>query len=362
MLAPVRSFEYATLPGHVIFGPGAARERLAEAVDHVGGRRLMLLASIRDRALTDALVAPFGDRVVATFTGVRPHVPVAVAEVARAVAADAGADAVLAIGGGSTTGTAKAIALTSGLPVVAVPTTYAGSEVTPVWGMTEGARKTTGRDPRVLPRVVVYDPVLTVTLPAALTAVSGLNAAAHSVEAFWAPRANPVTAVLAEESLRALSIGLLEVQADPADLDARGDVLYGAWLAGAALAVAGSALHHAVCHVLGGAYDLPHAATHAVVLPHAVAFLAPAVPEADARIAAALGAPAGMGAAEALLRLANTLNAPTSLRELGLREEQLDEAARLVAERAPAAPRPLSPAQARVLVEALWRGDVPTRA
>jgi alcohol dehydrogenase class IV len=357
----MRSFEYTTLPGHVIFGRGVARERLGEAVDRVGGRRLIVITTTSERALADALAAPLADRVVATFTDVRPHVPVPVAEAARTAASAAGADAILSIGGGSTTGTAKAVALGLGLPIVAVPTTYAGSEVTPVWGMTEGARKQTGRDPRVLPRVVVYDPELTVSLPASLTAVSGLNALAHSVEAFWAPGANPVTSVLAEEAIRALSIGLPQVVADPGDVDGRGDVLYGAWLAGSAFAVAGSALHHKICHVLGGAYDLPHAEMHAVVLPHATAFLSPAVPEADHRIAAALGSrPETTSAATALLRLARELDAPTALQDIGLRHEELDHAAELVAEQAPAQPRPLDRAHARALLEAAWGGTEPT--
>jgi maleylacetate reductase len=357
----VQSFEYAPLPGHVVFGPGAARERLEKAIDHVDGTRLLVIVALPERALADELTAPIADRVVATFTGVRPHVPTAVAEAARTAAREAGADAILCIGGGSTTGTAKAVALTLGLPIVAVPTTYAGSEVTPVWGMTEGSRKRTGRDPRVLPRVVVYDPQLTLTLPAGLSAASGLNALAHSVEAFWAPGANPVTSVLAEESIRALSIGLPQVVADPSDLDARGDVLYGAWLAGSAFAVAGSALHHKICHVLGGAYDLPHAEMHAVVAPHATAFVAPAVPEADRRIAAALGAdPETTSAATALLALSRALGAPTALRDLGLREDQLDEAAELVVEQAPAEPRPLDVADARSLLRGAWSGATPS--
>jgi alcohol dehydrogenase class IV len=356
----VRSFEYTTLPAHVVFGPGAARERLQEAVDHVGGRRVLVVAAEAERTLAQELVAPIAARVVGTFAGVRPHVPSAVAEAARTAASDAGADAILCIGGGSTTGTAKAIALTLGLPIVAVPTTYAGSEVTPVWGMTEGERKRTGRDARVLPRVVVYDPLLTLTLPVALTAASGLNALAHSVEAFWAPGANPVTSVLAEEAIRALSIGLGEVVADPADVDARGDVLYGAWLAGTAFATAGSALHHKICHVLGGAYDLPHAEMHAVVLPHATAFLAPAVPEADHRIAVALGGdPGTTPAAAALLALARELGAPTALRNIGLREGQLDEAARLVVEQAPEQPRPIDVDEARALLQRAWSGATP---
>ena len=181
------------------------------------------------------------------------------------------------MGGGSTTGTAKAIALELGLPIIAVPTTYAGSEVTPVWGLTERSRKTTGTDRRVLPKLVVYDPELTLTLPPGLSGTSGINAVAHSAEALWSPRRNPVTSLIAEESIRALANGLPAVVADPSSIQSRSQALYGAWLAGTAFANVGSYVHHKICHVLGGAYNLPHAETHTVVLPYSAAVAAPRV-------------------------------------------------------------------------------------
>jgi alcohol dehydrogenase class IV len=287
------SFEYGALPVRVIFGLGIADRKLTGVINDLGVRRALVIATEREELLARRLVAPFAERVAGVFTDVRPHVPMEAAEAARGAVARYRADALLSIGGGSTTGTAKAVALTTGLPIVAVPTTYAGSEVTPVWGVTENGRKTTGSDPRVLPRVVLYDPRLSATLPPALSVVSGLNAVAHCVEAFWAPRANPVTSLMAEEGLRALAAGLRGVVRDPADLKARSGVLYGAWLAGTAFATAGSGLHHRICHVLGGAYDLPHAETHAVVLPHVTALVASSLPDVDARVSAALRAPAG---------------------------------------------------------------------
>jgi len=272
----VLEFEYTGLPSHVLFGAGAARgSRLIDAVDGLGIRRLMVVAADADRDIAGPITDGLGDRIVGRFSGVRPHVPAAVADAARAAAAGCGADSVLSVGGGSTTGTAKAIALTTGLPVVAVPTTYAGSEVTPVWGLTDDGRKMTGTDLRVLPRLVVYDPELTVTLPVRLSVVSGLNALAHCAEAFWAEGRNPITSLVAEEGIRALARGLPNVSGDSRDLAARSDVLYGAWLGGAAFATTGASVHHKICHVLGGAFDLPHAETHAVVLPHSVAPAAP---------------------------------------------------------------------------------------
>ncbi|MEA2295655.1 MAG: maleylacetate reductase [Solirubrobacteraceae bacterium] len=346
-------FEYDALPVRAVFGLGSADHRFAGVVDDLDARRVLVIVSAPEEPLARRLVAPFSDRVAGVFTGVRPHVPIDVAEAARAAVARSGADALISIGGGSTTGTAKAVALTTGLPIVAVPTTYAGSEVTPVWGLTEAGRKTTGTDRRVLPRVVLYDPALTATLPAALSAVSGLNAVAHCVEAFWAPRANPVTSLMAEEGLRALAAGLPGVVREPGDLEARSVVLYGAWLAGTAFAAAGSGLHHTICHVLGGAYDLPHAQTHAVVLPHVMALVAPSLPGVDARVAAALGAP-GTPAADALHALARRLGAPTALRDIGLPEDDLAAAARLVVEQVP----DRSPADIEALLSAAWRGEL----
>lgn len=350
-------FDYEALPGRVVFGAGTARKALAAEVDRLGATRVLLVATEQEEALARELAAPMGDRVVAVFGGVRPHVPLPVAEAARALAGSVRADALLSVGGGSTTGTAKAIALTTGLPILAVPTTYAGSEVTPVWGLTEAARKTTGVDRRVLPRTVVYDPELTLTLPPELTAASGLNALAHCVEAFWAPGRNPISALAAEEGIRALATGLPAVVNDPDDLGPRSDLLYGAYLAGSAFAVAGSGLHHKICHALGGAYDLPHALTHAIVLPHVLAFNAPAAPDAVRRIGRALGTD---DPARQLRALTAELGIPTGLGELGMLAEQIDEAAELVQPSVPADnPRPAGQAELREIIEAAWAGQSP---
>jgi maleylacetate reductase len=348
----VQEFTYDALAGRVVFGPGAGRTRLAGEVERLGVRRVLVLASERDAERVRALVAPLAERVAATFTGVREHVPVETAQAARALAADAGADALLSIGGGSTTGVAKAVALTTRMPVVAVPTTYSGSEVTPIWGLTEQGRKTTGTDLAVLPRVVVYDPELTASLPADLAVASSLNAMAHCVEAFWAPRRNPVSTVVAEEGVRSLAAGL---RSDPTGAGARVDLLRGAYLGGSALAAAGTGLHHKLCHVLGGTFDLPHARTHAVVLPHVLAFNAPGAPDAARRIARALDVE---DAVAGLRALTARLGVPSGLRALGLGEDQLDE---VVARTGPAVPAdnpvPVDGGALRRLVQAAWAGD-----
>src|SRR5262245_46799074 len=218
------------------------------------------------------------------------HVPIETARAARAEARRLDADCAVAVGGGSTTGLGKAIALESALPIVAIPTTYAGSEMTPIYGITEGGLKKTGRDARVLPRTVIYDPMLTVGLPPALSATSGMNAIAHAVEGLYAQDANPIMSLLAEEGIRALADGLPRVRRNPIDLDARSACLYGACLCGAVLGAVGMALHHKLCHTLGGTWNLPHAETHTIVLPHAVAYNAAAAPAAMARAARAIGA------------------------------------------------------------------------
>ncbi|GAA5157773.1 maleylacetate reductase [Pseudonocardia eucalypti] len=353
-------FQYQALPGRVVFGAGAARRELAGELDRLAAKRVLLVTGGSAEETARALADPLGERVVTVFAGVRPHVPLRVAEAARALAASVEADALLAVGGGSAVGTAKAIALTTGLAILAVPTTYAGSEMTSVWGLTENNRKTTGTDPRVLPATVIYDPELTVGLPARTSTASGLNAMAHCVEAFWAPDRNPVSTLAAREGIRALAEALPRVRHDP---DAREGLLYGAYLAGSAFAVAGSGLHHKICHVLGGAYDLPHALTHAVVLPHVLAFNAPCAPEAAAAIAESLdgghnGDNGNGGDPVARLRALNTeLGVPCGLRALGLRADQVFEAAELVAPLVPEDnPRPVDLAALRGLIHAAWAG------
>jgi maleylacetate reductase len=266
------------------------------------------------------------------------------------------ANGTLAIGGGSTIGLAKAVALQLGLPILAVPTTYAGSEVSPIWGLTEGGVKRTGRDPKVLPRTVIYDPELTLSLPLGLTVTSALNAIAHAAEGLYAHDGNPVAALMAEEGIRASAAALPLLAANPADVAARGQALYGAWLCGTLLAAVSMGLHHKLCHTLGGSFNLPHAEVHTVVLPHALAYNAPGAPQAMARIARALGAD---DAPLALQQLAARHGAPTSLRALGLAENALDRAADLAVANPYPNPRPLERAALRALLQRAWTGAAP---
>jgi alcohol dehydrogenase class IV len=348
-------FVHDSLPQRVCFGSGEAGPLVAAEVIRLGAARVMVICSEREAPLAEQLTASVP--VAASYHDVVMHVPAQVAERARVAAAKVAADAVVAIGGGSTTGLAKAIAMTSGLPIIAVPTTYAGSEATAVWGLTAGDVKTTGTDLAVLPKSVVYDAALTLSLPVDMSVASGLNALAHCVDALWAPGADPINAAFATEGIRALAAGLPRVVADPSGLPGREQALYAAYVSAVAFASAGSALHHKICHVLGGKYNLPHAQTHATVLPYVLAFNGPAAPEASSRIAAAFGTHAAL---EGLQALREKLDAPRALRDYGLAEADIPAAAAAVLPSVPPSnPRPVSASDLETLLHAAWAGAEP---
>ena len=310
-------------PGRVIFGAGSV-SRVPDEVASLGAERVLLVVSGSALAAGRRIAAGLGHRLAATWHETAQHVPEELAESARWRANTVRADAIVSVGGGSATGLAKAIAVDVRVPIVAVPTTYAGSEVTPVYGIT-GTRKTTARDPAALPRVVVYDARLTVGLSPRSTAASGLNAVAHAVEARYSAGANPVTDLFAVAAVRRLSTALPGAVADPADLTARGDALVGAYLAGLSFAGAGSALHHRICHVLGGDYGLVHADVHSALLPYTIGALEPFATAELAPIATTLHA---TDAATGLYDLVIALGAPLGLDVIGLPRDELDEATR----------------------------------
>ena len=352
------SFVYNAAPGRVLFGAGSLA-RLGEEVRRLGLGRVLVLATPSHEAEARDLAAGLGSLAAGVHATAVMHVPVAIARAASEEARGLAADGAVAFGGGSAIGLAKAVALELGLPILAVPTTYSGSEMTPIWGLTEGGIKKTGRDPRVLPRTVIYDPALILNLPPATTAVSGMNAMAHCVEALYAADGNPIASAMAEEALRRLARNLPAAVRKPADLEARAETLCGAWLAGACLGSVGMALHHKLSHTLGGSFDLPHAETHTAVLPHAAAYNAPAAPAAMARICAAIGAEAGQTAAAALFDLALSCGAKMRLADLGLREEDLDRAAELALAAPYPNPRPLERTGILRLLEDAYHGRRP---
>jgi maleylacetate reductase len=348
-------FFYEALPCRVIFGVGSL-ERLREEVERLGGRRALVLSTPEQAGEARMIAERLGEKSAGVFAKAAMHVPIETAEAARNEAKRLGADCCVAVGGGSTTGLAKAIALVSELPILAIPTTYAGSEMTPIWGLTQGGIKKTGRDLRVLPRTVIYDPTLTLTMPSALSGTSGMNAIAHCVEALYAEDANPIISLMAEEGIRALAASLPLVVKAPRDLDARSNALYGAWLAGMSLGAVGMALHHKLCHTVGGTFNLPHAETHTAILPHAVAYNAPAAPTAIARVAKAIGA---SNAATGLYDLAIVVGAKMALKDYGLKEKDLDRAAELAIQNPYYNPRPVTRDGIRRLLDDAFNGRRP---
>ncbi|NHB06927.1 maleylacetate reductase [Burkholderia cepacia] len=349
------NFIYQARPARVIFGAGSL-DHLEREVLELGAQRALVLCTPEQRDLAQSIVERLGARAAGLYDRATMHVPIEIARDAQAFARSCGADCAIAIGGGSTIGLGKAIALESSLPILAIPTTYAGSEMTPIYGLTEDGIKRTGSDARVLPKTVIYDPALTVTLPVELSVTSGLNAIAHAAEGLYANNANPVMSLVAEEGIRALARGLPGVRRNTADLGARGDALYGAWLCGMVLGNVGMALHHKLCHTLGGSFNLPHAPTHTVVLPHALAYNAAHAPDAMQRIARAIGT---NDAARGLYALALDNGAPVSLKAIGMQEADLDRAADLAAANPYWNPRPIERDGLRALLQDAFDGNLP---
>ncbi|MEU1555472.1 maleylacetate reductase and hydroxyquinol 1,2-dioxygenase domain-containing protein [Streptomyces scabiei] len=353
----MRSFVHTIGPSRVIFGAGTLSQ-VRDEVQRMGGARVLLLSdgSPALRKDTERLREALGDLAVAEFDGAAMHTPVEVTERALSLVREQHVDCLVAIGGGSTTGLAKALAVRTDLPQIVVPTTYAGSEVTPVLGETVDGRKVTRSSPAVLPETVVYDVDLTLGLPVPMSVTSGVNALAHAVEALYSPDATPVTDAMALEAVAAIARALPALHDDPADIEARAELLQAAWLAGTCLGAVGMGLHHKLCHTLGGTFGLPHAETHTVVLPHAMAYNAPAAPEAMDRIARALGAPDAATGVFDLIRLAG---GPTSLRDLGMAEADLDRAAELATAQPYPNPRELTRSGLADLLGDAWHGHRP---
>jgi maleylacetate reductase len=351
----MKSFIYNGLPARVVFGAGSL-QHLGREIETLGAHKALVLSTPEQRASAERVADLLGARAAGVFDRAVMHVPIETAREARELARKLGADCAVAIGGGSTTGLGKAVALDSSLPILAIPTTYAGSEMTPIYGITEGGMKKTGKDVRVLPRVVIYDPELTLGLPVGMSITSGINAIAHAAEGLYAVDRNPVMDLMAKEGIAAMGRALPAIKKVATDLSARSDALYGAWLCGTVLGSVGMALHHKLCHTLGGSFNLPHAETHTIVLPHALAYNALAAPEAMQAIATALH---GRSAAQAAFDLAKDNGAPVALRDIGLKETDLDRACEMALQNQYANPRPLAHAAIRQLLQNAFDGVRP---
>ncbi|KQP44597.1 maleylacetate reductase [Pseudorhodoferax sp. Leaf274] len=354
-MTAVQAFTFQSHAQRVLFGAGTL-QRTAPELDAIGAHKAIVLCTPHQRAQAEQVAALLGGRAAGIFDAAVMHVPIETAREARRFAAQHGADCAVAIGGGSTVGLGKAIAFDSGLPILAIPTTYAGSEMTPIYGLTEAGIKRTGRDLRVLPRTVIYDPQLTLALPVRMSVVSGINAIAHAAEGLYAADGNPVASLLAEEGIAALGRALPAIRRDAGDVQARADALYGTWLCGKVLGSVGMGLHHKLCHTLGGSFNLPHAETHTIVLPHVLAYNAGAAAHAMQRIARALDA---TDAAQAVYALARDNGAPLALKDIGLQAGDLDRACAIALANEYPNPRPVEAKALRQLLQNAFDGAPP---
>lgn len=347
-------FVCTTNPARIVFGRDALAQLPAE-LEKLGLKRALVLTTRSQSAEAIRIAEQLGRSAAGLFDQAAMHTPVSVTEQAMAVFAAARADCVVSFGGGSAIGLGKAIAWRNDAPQIVVATTYAGSEVTPILGETEGGLKIVRRDPRILPEVVIYDPGLTKGLPVAVSVSSGLNAMAHAIEGLYAQDRNPIASLQALEGLSALRNALPRIVAAPADIEARTRALYGSWLCGTVLGAVGMALHHKLCHTLGGSFDLPHAETHAILLPHSAAYNAEAAGDVLAPAARLFGGSIGGG----LHDFAAGLGAPLALKNLGLAEADLDRAADLAIANPYWNPRPVERAAIRALLQRAWEGARP---
>ena len=357
MNASLKDFIYDQAAYRILFGVGSIA-RLREEVERLNVSRPLFVATPGRRADVDRAAKALTGMATAVHAEAAMHVPIETIAATRDAAQRHKADGLIAFGGGSAIDTAKAVGLALSIPIVAIATTYGGSEVTPFYGYTEGCIKKGKRDRKMLPRTVIYDPALTVSLPSRVSGPSGMNAIAHCVEGMYARNANPVTTLMAGEGIRTLAMSIPVVVKEPSNMDSRAAALYGAWLAGMVLGSVGMAVHHNISHVLGGSFGLTHAEVHTVVLPHAAAFNREAAPEAMRTVADILGAD---DAAQGLYDLEVRIGAPTSLKQLGMREDQIDLAAKLVTDDPYYNPRPIDFAGIRQLLENAYWGKLYSR-
>lgn len=355
--AHLEAFVYTSLPARVVFHQGA-RATVREEVERLGRKRAMVLSTPGRAAMAEEIAGLLGDLAIGVLPNAVMHAPVEVTEAALDVLLKAGADCTVAVGGGSTIGLAKAVALHADMPQIAIPTTYAGSEMTPVLGQTRDGIKTTSRDDRLLPATVIYDVDYTLSLPRSTSATSGMNGIAHAIEALYAQNRNPITSTQCVQAIEIMAKALPRIVDDPGDVEARSQALLGAFLCGHALASVGMALHHKLCHTLGGSFNLPHAETHTIVLPHATAFNEPAVDGALDEVDRMLG---GKGAGLGLWELAKRIGAPTALEEIGMPEDGLEKAADIAISNPYWNPRAFTRDDILQLLKAAYRGEQPAQ-
>lgn len=354
----MNDFEYHTFPSRIIFGSGSVQKLPAE-IRRINAARPLLLSTPRGSDLAVQLsenLQRSSIEVAGIFLNAKEHTPTSVTEEATVVLASKAADCVISIGGGSVIGLAKAISIRTGVSHISIPTTYSGSEMTPILGETHHGKKTTRSDPKILPVIVIYDPDLTISLPSPICNTSGVNAIAHAVEGLYASNTNPIIAMLALEGIRSLADSLPRIVQDPGSKAPREKALYGAWLCGTVLGNSAMGLHHKLCHVLGGSFSLPHAETHTILLPHTLSYNAPAIPEQMFKLAEVLPESNG-DAMQGLEALLQKLQVPRALKDVGMKESDIDRAADIAISNQYPNPRVLEPKWIRELIRRAWAGE-----
>ncbi|KAA8646694.1 hypothetical protein EYZ11_010943 [Aspergillus tanneri] len=351
----MEAFEYNASPARVIFGSGTL-SRLSEEVARHRVKAPLIVSTPQQVDQASQLKDLLDGKVAGVFTEATMHTPYTITEKALAYTKSVNADSVISIGGGSTIGLGKAISIRTGLLHICIPTTYAGSEMTPILGETEGGQKITRSDPKILPGAVIYDVDLTMTLPAGMSATSGVNAIAHSVEALYARNTNPIISLLAIEGIKTLAASLPKIVESPSDITSRQSAFFGAWLCGTCLGTAEMSFHHKLCHTLGGFFNMPHAETHTIILPHALAYNAPAIPEVMKRLADVLPGSGG-DAIKGLNALLERLKVKRGLKSFGFKEEDLDKAAEIAVENPYWSPRVIVKRPIRELLRRAWAGE-----
>ncbi|KAL6702372.1 hypothetical protein ACN47E_002497 [Coniothyrium glycines] len=349
------SFIYNANPCRVIFKPGGLSDISVE-LTRQGLKAALILSTPQQVNEAEKVAALLGSSAAGVFSNATMHTPITITNQALTQAKEKHADCVISVGGGSTIGLGKAISVRTSLPHISIPTTYAGSEMTPILGETVDGVKTTRSDPKILPRTVIYDVNLTTSLPQQLSATSGVNAIAHAIEALYAPDTNPIIRLLAKEGIGALAESLPIIVNDGANISARSTALYGAWLCGQCLGSTTMSLHHKLCHVVGGSFNLPHAETHTILLPHTVAYNAPAIPEASKDMVAVLPGADG-DCIRGLNKLIEGLGVGKALKDYGMKEEDIDKAAEIALRNPYANPRPIVQDKIRELIRRAWAGE-----
>ena len=348
---------YNATPPRILFGSGSVSQIDAE-VQRLGAHRALIISTPGRSRLADSIAPMLGKNFAGVLSEAISQVPIELAIRGRKQVAELGADCLIAVGGGASIGLAKGVALELGIPVIAIPTTYSGSEMTGFCGITIHGIKRMHTSLNMLARTVIYDPELTLELPCEVSAASAMNALAHCIDAAVVNTCSPIIAQAAYEGARVIMNSIGRVAKYPADIEARTEALYGAYLSGAAL-TGGFALQHGLAHVLGGSFNVSHGLSHALVLPHVTAFHAQHFPHMMEPVAHAMGVPVSQ-LGIAVFELLVQTGLPTGLSQVGFIRADLDRAADITIETDNGqTPIRLTRAMVRNLLEATYLGVRP---